>query len=97
MDFCCQQHQNELDCSHKAKLNSINGYIFICATLTTEVRMAETSCSAENDILNAKQPNSLYYDDDDILCINARVSECGKCLSVQATSLLDLFRLTKFI
>lgn len=96
MDFCCQQHQNELDCSRKAKLNSINGCIFICATLTTEVRMAETSCSAENDILNAKQPNSLYYDDD-ILCINARVTECGKCLSVQATSLLDLFRLTKFI
>lgn len=84
MDFCCQQHQNELDCSHKAKLNSINGCIFIYATLTTEVRMAETSCSAENDILNAKQPNSLYYDD-------------GKCLSVQATSLLDLFRLTNFI
>lgn len=77
MEFCCQQHQNELDCSHKAKWNSINGCIFICATLTTGVRMAETSCSPENDVLNAKQLNSLCYDDD-ILRINARVTECGK-------------------
>lgn len=39
--------------------------------------MAETSCSPENDVLNAKQLNSLCYDDD-ILRINARVTECGK-------------------